>query len=129
VSLERGAPVNEPAGIAVVERLFRSGRSLDDYAACFAEDAVYRFGNAPPIRGRAAIREAAAGFRQRVRGVRHAMQGMWESHNTVVCEMEMTYTRLDGGEVTVPCCDVFRVDGDTIQEMRVFVDATPVFAA
>ena len=42
--------MNEPAGIAVVERLFRSGRSLDDYAACFAEDAVYRFGNAPPIR-------------------------------------------------------------------------------
>jgi ketosteroid isomerase-like protein len=56
------------------------------------------------------------------------MQGTWESGDTVVCEMEITYTRLDGRKVTVPCCDVFRISGDEIQEMRVFVDTTPVFS-
>jgi hypothetical protein len=115
------------AGVELVERLFGAGKSLDDYASFFAEDALYRFANHPPIRGRSAIREAAAAFRQRVRGVSHTMQGMWESQNTVVCEMEITYTRLDGKDITVPCCDVFRVHGDQIQEMRVFVDVTPVF--
>ena len=115
-------------GIALVERLFGAGKSLDEYASFFAEEAVYRFANYPAIRGRSAIREAAAGFRQRVRKVAHSMQGMWEARDTVVCEMEITYTRLDGTDVTVPCCDVFRIQGDKIEEMRVFVDVTPVFA-
>jgi ketosteroid isomerase-like protein len=116
------------AGVELVERVFGAGKSLDDYVSFFAEDALYRFANHPPIHGRAAIREAAANFRQRVRGVSHTVQGMWESGDTVVCEMEIAYTRLDGKETTVPCCDVFRVNGDKIQEMRIFVDVTPVFS-
>ena len=116
------------SGAELVERLFRSGASLDDYASFFAEDALYRFANAPIIRGRQAIRDAAANFRQRVRGVSHAMKGLWEAGDTVVCEMEMTYTRLDGTQVIVPCCDVFRVNAETIQEMRIYIDATPVFS-
>ena len=117
------------SGVELVARMFAAGKSLDDYAAFFADDALYRFANQPPIRGRAAIQEAAANFRRRVRGVSHTIHGMWESQNTVVCEMDLTYTRLDGKEVTVPCCDVFRVAGDKIQEMRIFIDATPVLAA
>jgi ketosteroid isomerase-like protein len=116
------------AGVELIERMFRAGKSLDDYVSFFAEDALYRFANYPPIRGRSAIREAATNFRQRVHGVSHAMQGTWESGDTVVFEMDITYTRLDGREVTVPCCDVFRISGDKIQEMRVFVDVTPVFS-
>ena len=116
------------AGTELVERMFGAGKSLDDYVSFFAEDALYRFGNYPPIRGRPAIRQAAANFRQRVRGVSHAVEGMWESGDTVVSEMEITYTRLDGRQVTVPCCDVFRVNGDKIQEMRIFVDVTPVIS-
>lgn len=120
---------NTPLGTGtdLVKRLFASGKSLDDYASFFAEDALYRFANYPPVRGRDAIREAAARFRQRVQRVSHDMKEMWEVGDLVICEMEMTYTRLDGGTVTLPCCDIFRIKGDHIQEMRVYIDATPVF--
>jgi limonene-1,2-epoxide hydrolase len=114
-------------GSDLVKRLFASGKSLDDYVSFFAEDALYRFANHPPVRGRDAIREAAAHFRQRVQRVSHDMIAMWEVGDLVICEMEITYTRLDGSTVTLPCCDIFRVKGDHIQEMRVYIDATPVF--
>ncbi|HEX4247916.1 MAG TPA: hypothetical protein VH008_08600 [Pseudonocardia sp.] len=41
----------------------------------------------------------------------------------------MTYTRLDGGEVTVPAVSIWRVDDDgLIVDYRVFVDQAPLFA-
>ena len=121
-------PETSTPGCALVERFFASARSLDDYVSFFAEDAVFRFANYPPVAGRDGIRAAAERMRQRVQRVAHKMIGMWEQDNVVVCEMEVTYTRLDGKEVSVPCCDTFRLSGDHLQEMRVYVDVTPVFS-
>jgi ketosteroid isomerase-like protein len=38
------------------------------------------------------------------------------------------YTRLDGGEVTLPCCNVFRIRDGLVAEYRSYIDATPVYA-
>jgi ketosteroid isomerase-like protein len=38
------------------------------------------------------------------------------------------YTRLDGGEVTLPCCNVFRLRDDLVAEYRSYIDATPVYS-
>ena len=45
-------------------RLFAAidARDADAFAAFLAEDGEFRFGNAPAVRGRAAIRAAVAGF-------------------------------------------------------------------
>jgi ketosteroid isomerase-like protein len=115
-------------GAALVERMFAASRSLDEYVSFFAEDALYRYGNNPPVRGHQGLKDAMMRLRQGVQRVTHEMKGMWESGDVVVCEMEVTYTRQDGRTVTLPCCDTFRINGDKIQEMRVYVDATPVYA-
>ena len=38
-----------------------------------------------------------------------------------------TDTRLDGSVVSVPCCNVFRLDGGLIAQYRVYIDIGPVF--
>ena len=38
----------------------------------------------------------------------------------------MRYTSLDGGEVTLPCCNVFRLRDGLVAEYRSYIDATPV---
>jgi ketosteroid isomerase-like protein len=134
LDLEFESDVNRPTrsmaetGTSLIKRFFASAKSLDDYVSFFTPDAVYRFGNQPPARGRDAIREGAMRFRSKVQRVAHDVKGMWEVDDVVVCEMEITYTLPDGRTVTLPCCDLFRIEGDHIRDMRVYMDASPVFA-
>jgi hypothetical protein len=45
-----------------------------------------------------------------------------------VTELEVHYTRLDGGQVTLPCCNVFRLREASVAEYRSYIDITPVYA-
>ncbi|MBR8834320.1 MAG: nuclear transport factor 2 family protein [Stigonema ocellatum SAG 48.90 = DSM 106950] len=41
--------------------------------------------------------------------------------------MDVTYWRKDGSVVSLPCCDIFRIEGDKFSELRIFMDVNPVF--
>ena len=41
---------------------------------------------------------------------------------------DVHYTRLDRGQVTIPCCNVFRLRDGLVAEYRSYIDATPVYA-
>ena len=98
------------------------------FSAHLAEDVVMRFGNAEPVRGRAAVHEVWAEFCRGVAGVRHDVVEQWAQGNATVVEAAVTYTRLDGREVTVPVVTIYRGAGALIRDYRVFIDLAPVFA-
>jgi hypothetical protein len=43
--------------------------------------------------------------------------------------MEVIYTRLDDKEVTVPCSEAIHFKDGLFQEMRIYIDMSPVFAS
>ncbi|MCI0344386.1 MAG: nuclear transport factor 2 family protein [Chloroflexi bacterium] len=98
------------------------------FARHLAEDVTMRFGNAPPMHGRAACREAWAGFCELVDGVHHEVVNQWDVGDTTIAETAVTYTRKNGARVTVPVVTIYRAGGELIAEYRVFLDLTPVFA-
>ncbi len=98
------------------------------FSAHLAEDVVMRFGNAEPVHGRDAVHEVWAQFCRGVRGVRHDVVEQWEHDDATVVEAAVTYTRLDGGQVTVPVVTIYRGAGALISDYRVFIDLAPVFA-
>ncbi len=92
------------------------------------EDAVFRFGSAPPVHGREAIREAVDGFFATIAGCRHAISNSLRNDSTLVCEGEVTYRRHDGSEITVPFADIFEYDGDLIADYKIYIDIAPLYA-
>ncbi len=48
--------------------------------------------------------------------------------DALIAEFDVHYTRLDGGEVTLPCCNVFRLRDGLVAEYRSYIDATPVYS-
>ena len=46
----------------------------------------------------------------------------------LVAELEVHYTRLDGGEVTLPVCNVFRLRDGSVVDYRSYMDIAPVYA-
>jgi ketosteroid isomerase-like protein len=100
------------------------------WASYLASDVVMRFGNADPVRGREACREALDAFYGQIGGLRHDVVERWDDAAATIVEANVTYTRTDGEEVTVPVVTIYRTDGgDLISDYRVFIDLAPVFAS
>jgi ketosteroid isomerase-like protein len=99
------------------------------FASYLADDCVLRFGNAEEIVGRDAIQAAIDGFFRSIDGLSHELREVWEAGDATIVQVEVTYTRLDGGTVTLPAAIVQRRrGGDLIDEYRIFVDQTPLYA-
>jgi len=96
-------------------------------AGLMTDDVRLRLGNADTVEGRAAFVDAVSAFVGSVAGFRHEVRDAWEDDDVVVTELDVHYTRLDGREVTVPCCNVFVFRGGSVAEYRSYIDATPVY--
>lgn len=92
-------------------------------------DALFRFGSAPAVQGRDAICAAVGAFFDTIAGLSHVVNKTLVDGATMVCEGEVTYTRLDGTSVTLPFTDVFEYEGDLIAEYKIYMDVSPLYAA
>ena len=114
------------------ERVFAlvDKRDADGFAALFAPDGLFVFGNADPIQGPAAIAAAVRAFVATINGLRHRIVNDWRVGADTVAELSVEYHRLDGKHVTVPAVTIFTRDGTgLITHYRIFVDLAPLFAA
>ena len=114
---------------ATIDRMDAAG-----FAKVFAEDATFRFGNSEPVLGRQDLEQAVAGFFSVIDGLTHQIIGVWtvlgKGGDVTSVESDVTYTRKDGGVVgPLPAMTTIRLQGDEIQDYRIFMDVSPVFAA
>ena len=98
------------------------------FAANLSEDCVLRYANNPEVRGREAVAEAIDAFYGTIGGLQHRPLGEWTVGETTILQFEVTYTRLNGGEVTVPAVSIMRSGGELIDDYRIYVDLAPVYA-
>ena len=102
---------------------------LDGMVKHMTDDVTTQFGNHAEIRGKAAFRTLFNEFGQAISGLRHEILDLWhavEDFDVWVVQLSVSYRRLDGQSVTLPCCNMFRMRGDLISEYRVYVDIGPV---
>ena len=100
----------------------------DRFARHLSSDATMRFGNAEPVHGRDAIRDAWASFCETLDGVHHDVVEQWDVGDGGIVEASVTYTRKDGSRVTVPVVTIYRARGELIDDYRIFIDLAPLFA-
>ena len=98
------------------------------FARYLTPDASFRFGNAPPAVGRAAIESAVNGFFGSIRRCEHRLLRWWSASASEAVQGEVTYTRLDGSRLTVPFVNVFLLDGTLIREYLIHIDASALYA-
>lgn len=113
----------------IVRQMFQAGESMnvENFVKFYTDDAHYQFSNFPVAYGPQGIKESSVAFLEMVAKVYHHITNMWEVGDTVICEMEVTYIRHDGKVFTLPCCDTIVFKGDKVQELRIYMDISPVF--
>ena len=102
-------------------------RDAAGFADLLTPDAQFRFGNAPTVAGREAIRAVAAAFFAARASSRHQLLGIWNGTATAACEGEVTYTRHDGSKLSVPFANVFELRGAKIAAYRIYIDNSSLF--
>ena len=98
------------------------------FASHLSEDCRLRFGNAEPVAGRSAIEAAIGGFFGTIKGLSHNIVHQWDAGDTTIIESDVTYTRLDDRQVTVPVATIYRHGAELIDNYCIYVDLAPVVA-
>lgn len=98
------------------------------FASRLSEDVRMRIGSAEPISGRAATEAGLTQFFGMIKGLRHDTVEQWDEGDTTIIESEVTYTRLDDSQVTVPAVSIYRRGDELIDDYRIFIDLGPVLA-
>lgn len=103
-------------------------KDADAFAGFLTEDAVFRYGSQSPVEGRAAIRDFVAAFLGGLHALSHRVINKWQHEQTLICQGEATYAKLDGNKVTVPFVNVLGLREDKIRDYLVYVDPTPLLS-
>ena len=98
------------------------------FADYLTDDAQFRFGSAPVVKGKAAIAEAVAGFFGSIAAVRHRIDFVTSKADNLVAEGSVCYTRHNGSQITLPFVNVFALQGSQIANYKIYIDIAPLYA-
>ena len=100
------------------------------FTSFLADDVYYRVGNAAEVRGRQAVVDYLTRlFANHLTINDLQVRAAWETENEVILELNMKGVRLrDHRNVSYPCIDVYRFEGDKIRDWRVYA-IEPTFVA
>lgn len=103
-------------------------KDTEAFVGYLTDDALFRFGSAPAVHGRESIRAAVGGFFESIAGSSHTIHSTLREGATRVVEGEVTYSRHNGSQVTLPFTDIFEYDGGLIAQYKIYIDIAPLFA-
>ncbi len=114
---------------AWTHQLFKTidAKDANRFISYLTEKARLRFGNGPVVTGREKIRETIAGFFSSIKALRHVVLETWTHSDVVILQGEVTYTRKDGSQITLPFMNLYRMKGDLIDQYLVYVDLSPLY--
>jgi ketosteroid isomerase-like protein len=118
------------APLHLVHAIFTAfdAKDVEALAAWMTDDVRLQIGNTPTVNGKAGFVESLQVFFTSVANVRHTVTHVSSDMDAVIAELRVHYTRLDGAELTLPCCNVFRTRDGAVTDYRVYMDITPVYA-
>lgn len=109
-------------------------RAVDDQnhnaiATLTSKDVHFRFGSADPTNTQSELLAAARSFRAAIADLHHTFVNVWEVDDGIVfATMDVNYRRLDDRELTLPCCNVFRIRDGLVDTYLIYMDVNPVLA-
>ena len=124
-----GSPNLAADAPAWLDGLFASIDSMnaEAFAGFLTQDAEFIFGNAPGARGREAIITAVGGFFSSIKALRHELTEVISRPDVLACWGNVTYTRHDDSQITLPFADVFALNDDKISTYQIYMDVGPLY--
>ena len=113
-----------------LEKLFASidARQTNEFVGFLSADALFRYGSNVDVHGREAIAACVDYVFTTFRASSHQLLRHWDTADVRIAQGVVTYTRLDGAQVTIPFVNVFYLRGDKVARYLIYIDNGPLFA-
>ena len=113
-----------------LDDLFKAvdAKDTERFLSFLTDQSSFRFGSAPPAQGKEAIRVAVDGFFSTIAGCHHDLTRIIDEGDVIICEGEVTYTRHDASQISLPFANIFELEGELISAYKVYADAGPLYA-
>jgi hypothetical protein len=99
----------------------------DKFLSFLDEGCKFKFGNAPEATGKEEIKKAVTDFFGLIDGLKHNILKTWEFEGTIICQGEVTYTKKNDSQVTLPFANIFEMENNLVKNYMVYADIGPVF--
>jgi limonene-1,2-epoxide hydrolase len=121
--------MNQSQEFAHIRKVFAAldKQEVGPLADLVTDDIRLRLGNQPTTRGKRAYVAAVESFLVSVTSFRHEILNLWGAGHAVIAELNVHYVRLDGAEVSLPCCNVFELRDGLVSDYRSYIDINPVY--
>ncbi|MDF0606248.1 nuclear transport factor 2 family protein [Neisseriaceae bacterium TC5R-5] len=100
-----------------------------EFAKIITENSRFKFGNFPEVKGKAGVYKAQEDFFTSVKNVKHTVHKVWRDQDSIVAQMDVTYTRHDGSKITLPVTDVFEIRNGKVDGTYIYMDIAPLYQA
>ena len=109
-----------------VTELYQSvdARSIERLSTFLADNVNFQFANAPSLQGKAAVLDVNATFFKSIATMSHRIDNVWGQGDDIICNGQVTYTRLDGSHFAVPFATVLTLQRDQIVNYLIYVDVS-----
>jgi ketosteroid isomerase-like protein len=117
------------AAMEFVSKVHESIDSMDEqgFANYLTENCTFVYANGEPVVGRANAAAASHGFLNLLGGIKHDIVNVWAFENVLISRVSVTYTRKDGSTLTVPAVTIWKLEGNLIDECRIYADSSQLF--
>lgn len=126
-----GPPTRIPDPKRLIRELFEAvdARDAERIAPFLADDVTFQFGSGEALVGKQSLLATSREFCASIADIHHEATDLWNPEPGIaVVVLRVTYRRLDGQTLTLPCCNIFRIRDGLVNDYRIFMDVTPVFA-
>lgn len=103
------------------------GKQVEKVLEYLTDDCLFVAGNGEPVKGKENIRSVFERFFPAVKSTAHDVTDIFETGNSLVHRGTVTYTRLDDSQLTIPFCDVFKMEGTLIKAYHIYIDWSELF--
>ena len=116
--------------VSWTRQLFQSidGKDTNAFLSFLHDDVEFRFGNAAPVFGKAAVGEAVRGFFSSIKEVHHELKETWCERGVIICHGTVSYTRHDSTALSVPFANILNIENNRVNKYLVFVDVSELYA-
>lgn len=100
----------------------------DEFVTWYADDCLFRFGNAPAVQGKPAIVAMLSRFYALITALHHEKTGCWTDADSGVFEALAHFEALDGSHIVLPAMTSLRIRGGKITALLMVMDASPLLS-
>lgn len=115
--------------IEAMERAVMS-RDIDAAEQFLQPDVAYTVGAQATVVGVPAVLRYIAQQERVARWIGHTLRSAWHFEDAIIVEVTSHFARVsDGGEISLPCTDIYRLRDGRVADWRVYADMSPFRAS